>query len=124
MDLGADDFRSEISHRFGDDSYKPTEQLIDISKLYDKKKDVSKIDPKCEQGQQLYVSADGYVWPCCMLTSYFTLHKTELWKHRKNWLLSENTLDSLLVKLESFVPAIKNNPHDSHPVCKMECGAS
>lgn len=123
LESGADDFQSEMSHRFGDDSYKPTDQLIDITKLYDRKKDVSKIDPKCDRGQQLYISADGYAWPCCMLTSYFTLHKTDLWKQRKEWTIADNTLDSVLAKLETFVLDVRNNPNKSHSVCKMECGA-
>lgn len=115
------DFSAIRSSRFVDDSLVPDSQYIDSSKLYAKYESVE-LDPQCQS--QEYISADGYYWPCCMISSYFTLHKTVLWKQRQNWTITGKKLDDLRLTLANWQQGVKNDPINAHDVCKMECKAN
>jgi MoaA/NifB/PqqE/SkfB family radical SAM enzyme len=120
--IGVDKFLLVNSNRFGDNYYVPSSQHIDASKLYVNSKHQNQIAPKCNKtSHQTYITPDGYCWPCCWITSYFTLHKTELWKNRKMFDLRLNSLDQILENIENFSIDVKNNPHTAHSVCKMMC---
>lgn len=113
-------FVSEPSSRFGEDTLRPkNEQLVDVSRFYQNNLSVDKLEPQCLS--QHYVSADGYYWPCCLITSVFTLHKTALWKQRNDWAIKNQTLDGLRSKLEHWRQDIIEHPNDAHAVCKMNC---
>jgi MoaA/NifB/PqqE/SkfB family radical SAM enzyme len=118
IDCGAE-FTAESTSRFGDESLEPEEKLIDTSRLYKTSANVTEIVPQCRE--QEYISADGYYWPCCLITSMFTLHKTTLWKQRKNWDISSQNLDQARVHLEQWRQQILDNPANAHDVCKMSC---
>lgn len=107
-------FVSDITNRFGDESLRPNENLV----LTDRRPDVTvtKIEPRCSSLE--YVSADGYYWPCCMISSMFTLQKTPLWKQRDQWLIHNQNLDQAREKLENFKKMMLVNPHI---VCQMHC---
>lgn len=110
------------SHRFGDNSLIPEAELVDHNKTYDIAKTHFNITPQCNSGGQLYISADGFCWPCCWISSYFTLHKTSLWQSRKQWTLKSNSLDQILLNTQDFAKEISQQPKTAHSVCKMMCG--
>jgi len=113
-------FVVESTSRFGDDQLRPAnEQLIDVSRFYEKNIHVEQLAPQCETQQ--YISADGYLWPCCWISSVYTLHKTELWKNRSMWSIKGKTLDQVQVTLKEFKQTVLDNPSNAHPVCKMNC---
>lgn len=107
-------FVSDVTNRFGDESLRPSENLV----LTDRRSDVTvtKIEPRCSELE--YVSADGYYWPCCMISSMFTLHKTILWKQRDQWLIHNQTLDQARETLETYKKLMLEDPH---LVCQMHC---
>jgi MoaA/NifB/PqqE/SkfB family radical SAM enzyme len=113
------EFVVESTSRFGDESLKPEEKFIDTSRLYKHNLDTIHIEPQCST--QEYVSADGYYWPCCLITSMFTLHKTTLWKQKSNWSISTQNLDQARMQLEQWQHRIIENPANAHDVCKMNC---
>ena len=114
------EFISNTTHRFGDDSIIPTEDaLIDTDRLLDRLPLKIEIEPQCLT--QEYISADGYYWPCCLITSYFTLHKTTLYANREDWHIKGKTLTQLRHKLLSWRQGIIDNPNNAHDVCKMNC---
>jgi MoaA/NifB/PqqE/SkfB family radical SAM enzyme len=113
------EFASRPTARFGDDSLKPDVQLIDTSVLYKNIPKNIKIQPQCSTLE--YISADGYYWPCCLISSMFTLHKTELWKQRKNWTIQNQTLDQTRSQLNHWKQNILDSPETAHDVCKMHC---
>lgn len=112
-------FVSEFTSRFGDDNLKPNEKLIDISGLYERNTEPVIIDPKCSDLE--YISADGYYWPCCLMTSMYTLHKTELWKHRRDWSIADQNLDQARIQLSVWKQGILDNPEKADIVCRMNC---
>ena len=111
-------FSAMLSSRFSDDSFVPESQYVDSSRLYSKYESVE-LTPRCQS--QEYISADGYYWPCCMISSYFTLHKTVLWKQRNNWAIAGKKLDALRPILSNWQQGVINDPNNAHDVCKMEC---
>jgi MoaA/NifB/PqqE/SkfB family radical SAM enzyme len=112
-------FVVEPTSRFGNDSLEPNKQLIDTSRLYKNIQETVIIEPQCSS--QEYISADGYYWPCCLITSMYTLHKTKLWKEKNKWAIQDQNLDQVRVQLEQWKQAILDNPIDAHAVCKMNC---
>lgn len=113
------EFIANQTARFGDESLKPSENLIDTSRLYEISKNATVIHPQCLV--QEYISADGYYWPCCLITSYFTLHKTSLWRNRNDWKIDNRTLDQLRKNLLDWQDNIRKDPENAHSVCKMNC---
>lgn len=119
---GADQFELVKSHRFGRDELRPDLQYIDTSRLYQTSKSVTHIDPVCSDHKECYISADGYLWPCCMISSYFTLHKTVLWQQRRDWSIDKNTLDTILQRMQDWGSLVGADPLGAPDVCKMMCG--
>jgi MoaA/NifB/PqqE/SkfB family radical SAM enzyme len=113
------EFIAYSTDRFGDDKLVPESHLIDSSRLYKNIQQTVIIEPQCST--QEYISADGYYWPCCLITSMFTLHKTELWKQRKNWAIQNQTLDQTRLHLNNWKQSILDSPATAHDVCKMSC---
>ena len=118
---GASKFELVKSHRFGDESMQPDQSYVLVERLYQNSKDSPVTSPQCDQGSQLYISSDGYCWPCCWITSYYTLHTTQLWKDRSKWTIQHQTLDDLLAINQIWADAIKQYPKSSHSICKMMC---
>lgn len=112
-------FRSDYSSRFGDDSLIPNDHdKILHDRRYQKFQDIE-LDPKCKDLE--YISAEGYYWPCCMISSYYTLHKTWLWKERDRWRIDDQTLDDAREKLYELSDHIRDNPKTAHEICQMHC---
>lgn len=112
-------FTADYTSRFGDDQLKPsTEQKILTDRLYQDRQEVE-MDPRCSDLE--YISAEGYFWPCCMISSYYTLHQTWLWKERDLWRIDNQTLDQARVRLQELKNTIVQDPKNAHPICKMHC---
>lgn len=116
-DLGCE-FVVEPSSRFGNSGLVPSQQKIDVSRLYNTDTG-TQLNPQCLK--QEYVSADGYYWPCCLITSYHTLHQTSLWKYRDRWSIKNQTLDQARLTLQTWYDRIVQEPESAHSVCKMSC---
>lgn len=111
-------FVVEPTSRFGAENLVPSEQKIDTARLYSKDKNVI-LAPQCLTQQ--YISADGYYWPCCLITSFYTLHQTFLWKSRHEWSIKTQTLDQAQNRLQNWYKSILEDPENAHDVCKMSC---
>jgi len=113
-------FQADITSRFGDESLKPVNTSLILSdRLYKDKWENLELEPRCHS--EHFISADGYYWPCCMISNYYVLHKTWLWKERQQWSIKHRTLDQLQNQLDNTAERIKNEPKNAHDVCKMHC---
>lgn len=113
-------FVPNITERFGDDSLRPgSDRLINFTRNYEKTKDVVEIEPRCSTSE--YISADGYYWPCCWISTVHTLRSTELWKQREQWAIASSNLDQKRLLLEQWQQNIKQSPEQAHAMCKMTC---
>lgn len=116
--FGADWF-SQTTSRFGDESLRPPESLVEHFREYSSDTEsVVQIKPQCESHATEYVSADGYYWPCCWVSSAFTLYRSQLWRDREQWRIQDRTLDQLRQQLESWIPGMQSHPD---VVCRMLC---
>jgi MoaA/NifB/PqqE/SkfB family radical SAM enzyme len=115
-------FISETTARFGNDSLRPPEQFIELNKDYQSaiKQNIN-INPQCNNHEKEYISADGHYWPCCWVSSAFTMYKSQLWKDRQNWTIKGNNLDIMRERLDSWVDKIVSNTDDADIACKMHC---
>lgn len=112
-------FVADDTNRYGDDNLVPsTEGSMSVMRQYIPNQ-IVELDPRCSDLE--YISADGYYWPCCMISSFYTLHKTKLWKQRDLWDIRNQNLDQARVRLAEFKKEVYSDPANSHDVCKMHC---
>lgn len=113
-------FVPNITERFGDENLRPANtNLINHTKKYKETQEVKVIKPRCMTSE--YISADGYYWPCCWISTAHTLQKTSLWKERNQWSIANSTLDQKRLMLQQWHNDIEQNPQAAHPICKMTC---
>jgi hypothetical protein len=115
---GADEFVLELTHRFGDDEKFKPNKFVDFDvELADN------ISAKCKDYKMLYISAEGYIAPCCWAVSYFTLHQTEFWKEKEKWSMNNTTLDQFINEesLITFIKKTEDNYNSAYSVCKQNC---
>lgn len=115
-------FISETTGYYGDESLRPTdEKLIRTDMLYVRDRSGIDLDPKCDQGRQEFVSADGYYWPCCQISNSYVLHKTPLWKARDQWRIDSQNLDQARKKVTDWAKSVKEQGVGAPEPCKMHC---
>jgi MoaA/NifB/PqqE/SkfB family radical SAM enzyme len=116
------EFVAQHTSRFGDPALKPPDHLVDQTREYtDQTNQIEKIQPQCENWAKEYVSADGYYWPCCWISTAFTLPKSKIWQQRSDWKIQGQTLDQMRARLNTWTEEIKTHPKNSDVVCKMMC---
>jgi MoaA/NifB/PqqE/SkfB family radical SAM enzyme len=112
-------FISQTTSRFGDDALRPPAELIEDFRAYDYNTEhITEIKPQCYQSAKEYVSADGHYWPCCWISSAFTLYKSKLWKARAQWTIKTRDLDQMRNQLAHWINGMQQDPD---VVCKMMC---
>jgi MoaA/NifB/PqqE/SkfB family radical SAM enzyme len=113
------DFVSQTTSRFGDESLRPPQHLVeDFREYHTTTPLVTEIQPQCAKHATEYVSADGYYWPCCWVSSAFTLYKSQLWAQRDQWSTKDRTVDQLRNQLANWIDHMQSDPD---VVCKMLC---
>lgn len=118
-------FVSQTTSRFGDESLRPPTQIVDVTREYNEDTNkVSKLTPQCQSHAKEYVSADGYYWPCCWISSMFTLPNSALWKEREKWRIKDRKLDDMRAQLADWTVQLQKNPIQADVVCKMMCKPS
>lgn len=55
-----------------------------------------KLEPKCSDNKQHYISADGFYTPCCYAGDYRFYYKSEFYKNRAQYAISNTTLGQIL----------------------------
>ena len=115
----ADLFLAKKTSRFGDESLRPPAEQVEFFREYTPELEQLKdIEPQCDSHAKEYVAADGFYWPCCWISSSFTLPKSELWKQRSEWTIRNHNLDQMRNRLNSWIPDMQSNPD---VVCRMMC---
>ena len=118
------------THRYGDDSLRPPEELIEIN--YEFREEFNSntpivIEPQCET--ERVVTSDGYFLPCDWIRNPQTFYKSDLWKNRSDWidnlLINQISLDQgieLVKKWKNLVleKSVNGSPNLDQ-ICKMRC---
>ena len=58
------------------------------------------INPKCHNGNQHFITADGFYSPCCYLADHRFYYKTQFGKNKKQYDIRNSTLTELLARTE------------------------
>lgn len=124
-DLGVDRFMIDPSARFDErtEVFLPTEKLVSPLKIMqdDFKKGVTKeVDPRCYQGDQHFISADGFYSPCCFVADHRFYYKTIFAKQRAAFDIREHRLSDVLTGSCTRV-FFENLVTDPAPVCQFSC---
>lgn len=121
-DAGVDQVIFVNTHRFGRDQLMPDQQYIDTAMLYKNLDPARAIAPKCgSHSKETFVTPEGYCWPCCWISSYYTLHKTDLWKSRDQFNMRHHNLDQVRAHIDQYAASL--TPATAHSVCSLTCGA-
>jgi len=114
-------FHHETTGYFGDESLRPRPHLVRQDLTHEHSRSAADIDPRCADHARGFVSADGYYWPCCLISSAKTLYGTQLWKDRRAWKMSDHTLDTIRGTMEHWAAGVASAGSAAHSVCKMHC---
>jgi len=100
--IGIKQFQVEFSDRFDEKTefLKPDSKLLGsryVNQLQWKSGNLNAIiDPKCSQGQDHFITADGYYSPCCYLADHRFYYKTPFGKNKSQYDIRKNTLSKIL----------------------------
>ena len=119
--LGVDEYATELTHRFGDDDKFKPKRFIDIANNLK-----PLITAGCRDNKLLYISADGYIYPCCYIVTYNTLHSTEFWKNKEVYSIKNKSFYEFLNQqhIEKFINRIEDNYDSAYKVCQTNCNAN
>jgi MoaA/NifB/PqqE/SkfB family radical SAM enzyme len=123
--LGIDLFTVECSDRFVDTATQHLAPKIEFlgsryqsQTQWHKIQNISKLNPVCDQGNQHFITADGYYSPCCFLADHRFYYKTQFGKHKKQYSIQHHTLSELLAQTE-VVKFFQTR--SQQPGCQFNC---
>jgi MoaA/NifB/PqqE/SkfB family radical SAM enzyme len=123
-DIGIKHFRVEFSDRFDAQTefLKPDDTLIAsryVAQVQWKTNNtISLLSPKCQQGNEHFITADGYYSPCCYLADHRFYYKTPFGKNKKQYDIRQHTFTEILQQPQTveFYQTL-----DQQPGCQYNC---
>lgn len=122
--IGIKHFQIECSDRFDEQTefLKPDQSLLGtryVAQIQWKSKNTNLIiDPKCRQGQEHFITAEGYYSPCCYLADHRFYYKTSFGKNKAQYDIRKHTLTQILQQPSTveFYQTL-----ESQPGCQFNC---
>jgi organic radical activating enzyme len=122
--IGIKHFRVEFSDRFDEQTQSLMPHTSLIGERYNNQVEwksnstLSTIDPKCQQGNEYFITAEGYYSPCCYLADYRFYYKTPFGKNKKQYDIRKHTLTEILQQPQTveFYQTL-----DQQPGCQYNC---
>ena len=74
--------------------------------------------PKCNQGQDHFITADGYYTPCCYLADHRFYYKTPFGKNKKQYNIRDHTFTKIMEQPQTINFYQKL---DQQPGCQFNC---
>lgn len=123
-DIGIKHFQVEFSDRFDErtEFLKPDSTLLGsryVNQVQWKSGNPNvSVDPKCSQGKEHFITADGYYSPCCYLADHRFYYKTSFGKNKAQYNIREHTLTKILQQSQTveFYQTL-----DKQPGCQYNC---
>lgn len=122
--IGIDQFDVELSDRYDDSTeyLKPRIDLID-TRINNKTKwkqnqSITGISPKCHNGNEHYISADGFYSPCCFIADYRFYYKNMFGQHKSQYNIADTSLTAILESspVDNFFQTL-----ESVSACQFNC---
>jgi len=122
--IGIKHFQVELSDRFDEKTefLKPDSVLLGsryVNQVQWKSDNLNAIvNPKCNQGQEHFITADGYYSPCCYLADHRFYYKTPFGKNKAQYNIRQHTLTEILQQSQTveFYQTL-----DRQPGCQYNC---
>jgi MoaA/NifB/PqqE/SkfB family radical SAM enzyme len=122
--IGIKHFQVEFSDRFDEKTefLKPDSILLGsryVNQLQWKSGNLNRIiDPKCSQGNEHFITADGYYSPCAYLADHRFYYKTLFGKNKTQYNIRQHTLTEILQQSQTveFYQTL-----DQQPGCQYNC---
>ena len=78
----------------------------------------STVDPRCNQGREHFITAEGYYAPCCFLADHRFYYKTPFGKNKSQYDIRQQTLSQILQQPATiqFYQTL-----DQQPGCQYNC---
>lgn len=123
-DIGIKHFQVEFSDRFDEKTefLKPDSTLLGPrygNQVQWKSGNLdTTVDPKCIQGKEYFITADGYYSPCCYLADHRFYYKTQFGKNKTQYNIRHHTLTEILQQPQTveFYQTL-----DQQPGCQYNC---
>ena len=125
--IGIDTFKVELSDRFDSktDYLKPTDDLLGSRYKSQPERNTNfiaaKINAQCNNGQEHYISADGFYSSCCLIADHRFYYKNTFGKDKAHYDINNSTLSKLLesTKVIEFYQNLESNS-----TCQFFCPAT
>ena len=126
--LGVDEFIVDPSDRYDEltedlvpDQHSMIGSRYDSMQLWKQKNTVSKLNPKCQAGDQHFVAATGHYSSCCYLTDHRFYYKNLFGKNKNHYDITQTTLSQILTSptVVEFYQDL-----DQNPGCQYNCPAA
>jgi len=121
-DLGFNEFFTMDSGRWdqGTEWLTPFSDRLSESKIQRRQGKEIQIDPLCHNGNEHFISADGYYTPCCRIAEHRFYYKTDFYKQKDTYDITKTTL-SVLMSADKVVEFIDGVSDLRLPVCQFSC---
>jgi len=124
--IGIDEFVVTPSDRYDEHTvqFKPREDLIAFrypaQQQFKNSAAINQIAPRCQTGEEHFITADGHYTPCCWLADHRFLYKTPFGKNKKQYSIKTHTLSEILTNAETvnFFQTL-----EQHTGCQYNCPA-
>ena len=122
--LGIGSFRVEKSERFDQETehLKPSIDFLGARYVpqtkWKQQHTAVHLDPKCANGKEHFISADGHYAPCCFLQDHRFYYKTMFGKNKSSYSIANTKLSELLTA-PTTVEFYKTLPQQ--PGCQFNC---
>ena len=100
--IGIDEFSITPSDRYDEQTmhFKPGQQFVgerfQLQQQWKNSNIGNKINPKCNNGDEHFITADGYYSPCCYLSDHRFYYKTPFGKNKSQYRIDQYTLSEIL----------------------------
>jgi organic radical activating enzyme len=126
--LGLDEFMLDPSDRYDEQTKDLLPDQTDMigsrytgMQLWKQQKDAGALHPKCQSGNQHFITATGHYSSCCYLADHRFYYKTQFGKNKNQYDITTTTLSQLLV-----APSLVEFYHnlDQNSGCQYNCSAN
>jgi hypothetical protein len=126
QDLGIDQFLVSPSSRFDEQTlhFKPSNELTGTQwhsqQNWKQTVTTKNLIPKCHDGREHFILADGHYMPCCYVGDHRFYYKTQFGKNIADYNIANTTFTKLLGEesVKSFYQTITDQPPN---VCQFNC---
>ena len=124
--IGIDEFVITPSDRYDEQTmhFKPSQSFVggkfQMQQQWKNSNVSNKINPKCNNGNEHFITAEGYYSPCCYLADHRFYYKTPFGKNKKQYNIKDHTLTEIFNQLQTdnFFQSL-----DTYSGCQYNCSA-